>query len=110
MSIAREILRSNRGRLVLGAAFLYLAWQGWLSLAAPAKIAPGFKADAQKVNILVTLPFQPERFHVMVFQKYGRVSGTQDNSIEVRGVNQANLSVVARPYWVTRVEPLSTGG
>ena len=94
----------------MGAFVLYLAWQGWLSVAAPAKIAPGFKDGAQKVNILVTLPFPPERFHVIAFQKFGRVSGTQDNSIEVRGVNRANLTDVARPYWVTRVEPLPTGG
>ena len=110
MSVVREILQSTRGRIVLGALVCYLAWQGWLSLAAPGKIAPGLKADAQKVNILVTLPFPPERFHVIALQKYGRVSGTQDNSIEVRGVNQANLPAVARPYWVTRVEPLPTGG
>jgi hypothetical protein len=110
MSVVREILQSTRGRIVLGALLCYLAWQGWLSLAAPGKIAPGLKADAQKVNILVTLPFPPERFHVIALQKYGRVSGTQDNSIEVRGVNQANLPAVARPYWVTRVEPLPTGG
>ena len=64
----------------------------------------------EKVNILVTLPFAPERFHVIVFQRYGRVSGTQDNSIEVRGVKKADLHAVARPYWVTRVEPLPTGG
>jgi hypothetical protein len=110
MSVAREILHSTRGRIVLGALVCYLAWQGWLVLAAPGKIAAGFKPDAEKVNILVTLPFPPERFHVIVFQRYGRVSGTQDNSIEVRGVNKANLPAVARPYWVTRVEPLPTGG
>jgi hypothetical protein len=110
MSVVREILQSTRGRIVLGALLCYLAWQGWLTLAAPGKIAAGFKADAEKVNILVTLPFPPERFHVIAFQRYGRVSGTQDNSIEVRGVNKANLPAVARPYWVTRVEPLPTGG
>ncbi len=110
MSVLREIVQSTRGRIVLGALLCYLAWQGWLFLAAPGKIAPGFKADAQKVNILVTLPFPPERFHVIALQKYGRVSGTQDNAVEVRGVNQANLSAVARPYWVRRVEPLTNGG
>jgi hypothetical protein len=110
MSVVRDILRTTRARLVLGTLACYLAWQGWLYIAAPGKIAPGFAADAQKVNILVTLPFPPERFHVIAFQKYGRVSGTQDNSIEVRGVNMANLSAVARPYWVTRVEPLPIGG
>lgn len=110
MSVLREIVQSTRGRIVVGALLCYLAWQGWLLLAAPGKIAPGFNAEAQKVNILVTLPFPPERFHVIALQKYGRVSGTQDNAVEVRGVNQANLPAVARPYWVRRVEPLSNGG
>ncbi len=79
-------------------------------MAAPGKIAPGFDRGAEKVNILVTLPFPPERFHVLVFQRYGRVSGTQDNTIEVRGVKKADLNRLARPYWVNRVEPLPTGG
>jgi hypothetical protein len=101
---------SARGRIALGALVLYLAWQGLLSVAAPGKIAPGFNAGAEKVNILVTLPFPPERFHLLVFQQHGRVSGTQDNSVEVRGVRMADLNSVARPYWVTRVQPLPTGG
>ena len=91
-------------RIVLGLFLIYLGWQGWLSIAAPAKIAPGL--DAERVNVLVTLPFPPERFHVLVFQRYGRVSGTQDNSIEVRCVRREDLRAVARHYWVTKVEPL----
>lgn len=102
--------RSVRGRIALGALVAYLAWQGWLSAAAPGKIGPGFDAQAEKVNILVTLPFPPERFHILAFQRHGRVSGTQDNSVEVRGVSRVDLNSVARPYWVSRVEPLPTGG
>jgi hypothetical protein len=110
MSWLRAILASTKGRIVLGAIAAYLAWQLWLTLAAPHKIAPGFTAERPRVNIMVTLPFPPERFHVLHFQRYGRVSGTQDNSIEVRGVKFADLAAVARPYWVRRVEPLPTGG
>lgn len=110
MSFVRAILHSTRGRIVLCALVCYLAWQGWLSVAAPGKIAPGLNTEAKKVNILVTLPFQPERFHVIFFQRYGRVSGTEGDSIEVRGVKPADLHTVARPYWVTRVEPLPTKG
>jgi hypothetical protein len=102
--------RTTRGRIALGALACYLAWQGWLSAAAPGKIAPGFDTGSEKVNILVTLPFPPERFHVLAFQRHGRVSGTQDHSVEVRGVKLQDLNSVARPYWVTRVEPLPTGG
>ena len=69
----------------------------------------GLSPAAAKVNILVTLPFPPERFHVQLFQTYGRVSGTQDNAVEVRGVKRADLGL-ARPYWVKRVEPLPPEG
>ena len=110
MTIVRHLLASTKGRIVLGVLVCFLAWQGWLSVAARGKVAVSLKTEAEKVNILVTLPFPPERFHIIFFQRYGRVSGSQDNSIEVRGVKKADLYTVARPYWVARVEPLSTKG
>jgi hypothetical protein len=110
MSTIRLLLDSTRGRIVLGVLVCFFAWQGWLSVAAREKVSVGLNTGAEKVNILVMLPFPPERFHIIFFQRYGRVSGSQDNTIEVRGVKKADLYTVARPYWVTRVEPLSTKG
>ena len=104
-----DALTSRRLRILLAVAVCYVAWQVWLTVAAPQKLT-GFADAPEKVNILVTLPFPPERFHVQLFQTYGRVSGTQDNAIEVRGVKREDLRTVARPYWVTRVEPLKPGG
>ena len=66
--------------------------------------------SVQQIDALVVLPFEPERFHVQLMQTYGRVSGTQEKSVEVRGVKRADLTTVARPYWVTRIEPLQPGG
>ena len=106
----RDALKSRKTRVLLAVLVVYLAWQMWLTLAAPGKIAAGFPSGAEKVNILVTLPFPPERFHVQLFQTYGRVSGTQDNAVEVRGVKRADLASLARLYWVRRVEPLPKGG
>lgn len=107
MSLVRDALRSTRGRLVIGFAVCLLLWHAWLSIAAPGKVAADFKPNAQgRVNALVTLRFAPERFHVLVFQQHGRVSGTHDASIEVRGIRKEDLNAVARPYWVKRVEPL----
>ena len=110
MNRLRALLGSFRACVLFGVLVFYLIWQSWLTLAAPGKIAPGIAAQADKVNVLVTLPFPPERFHVLAFQRYGRVSGTQDNSIEVRGVKPAELTALARYYWVRRVEPLTSGG
>jgi hypothetical protein len=105
----REALQSRKTFILLAVVVFYVVWQIWLTVAAPAKIA-AFPGASEKVNILVTLPFPPERFHVQSFQAYGRVSGTQDNAVEVRGVKRADLTSVARPYWVRRVEPLPQGG
>jgi hypothetical protein len=105
----RDALRSRKTHVLLALGIAYLAWQLWLTVAAPRKIAAGFPQGA-RVNIVVTLPFPPERFHVQQFQAFGRVSGTQDNTVEVRGVKRADLASLARPYWVRRVEPLPPGG
>ena len=105
----RDALKSRKTHVLLALVVAYLAWQLWLTVAAPGKIAAGLPGGA-RVNILVTLPFPPERFHVQQFQAFGRVSGTQDNTIEVRGVKRADLASLARPYWVRRVEPLPPGG
>ena len=104
----RDVLRSRKFHILLAIAGCYVAWQVWLTIAAPQKISD-IAGESAKVNILVTLPFPPERFHVQRFQTYGRVSGTQDNAVEVRGVKREDLRTVARPYWVTRVEPLKPG-
>ena len=109
MKAGAALLAAPRARIVAGAVIGYVAWQLWLALAAPAKIV-GVPETAARANVVVTLPFPPERFHLLYFQRYGRVSGTQDNSVELRGVRGADLTAVARPYWVRRVEPLPTGG
>ena len=103
-----DVLKSRRFHILLAVACCYLLWQVWLSIAATYKIT-GLAGESGKVNILVTLPFPPERFHVQRFQTYGRVSGTQENAVEVRGVKRSDLTTVARPYWVRRVEPLQPG-
>jgi hypothetical protein len=107
MGLMRDAARSTRGRIVIGVVAAIVLWKLALLLIAPTKVAAHLTPNARgQVNVLVTLTCTPERFHVLAFQPYGRVSGTQDRSIELRGVQVANLNAVARPYWVRRVEPL----
>lgn len=111
MKLLRTVAESPRGRLILAVLLLALLWQAWLSVAAPGKVAPAVElAQGQKVNVLVTLPFPPERFHVLAFQKFGRVTGTENNTVELRGVNKVDLHSIARPYWVIKVDPLPNEG
>ncbi|HEY8567356.1 MAG TPA: hypothetical protein VIL65_17785 [Beijerinckiaceae bacterium] len=108
--LARAIPRSGRGRVVLGLLAAYAAWQLWLTVAAAGKVAEELRAGRPRVNLQVTLSFPPERFHVLALQRFGRVSGTEKNSVEVRGVKKDDLNAVARPYWVRRVGPMEEGG
>ncbi len=110
MRLLNSALSSGRGRVVVGVLTLYLGWQLWLVLAAPAKVSGELRADGPRVNVLVTLAFPPERFHVLALQRFGRVSGTENNSVEVRGVKQQDLNAVAKPYWVRSVGPMEEGG
>lgn len=105
-----DVVASSRFRAVLVALALYLAYQVWLSLAAPGKISPALAGTSEKVNIRIETPFTPERFHVQMFQKYGRIAGADDHSVDLRGVRRSDLDAVARPYWVTRVGPINEGG
>ena len=102
------IWASRRGRILIVTILLFLLWQGWLTVETPRKIAPNLDRMASRrgtVDILVTLPFPPERFHILVFQRYGRVSGTSGNTAEVRGVKLKEVTGLARYYWVRKVEP-----
>lgn len=110
MSIAAEIARSSRARFIFGVVAAWLLFQLWLTLAAPGKISTELAGTSQRVNVQIELPFTPERFHVLAFQQYGRVSGADDHSIELRGVKRTDLNAVARPYWVTSVGPIKEGG
>ncbi len=110
MSLARQALASTRGRIVLAVLAAILAWQAWLSLAVAFKLSPDLAKEARRVNVIVTLSFPPERFHIQHFQALGRVSGTDGPTVEVRGVPPDNLRAMARPFWVRRVDPLTDGG
>ena len=110
MSLAADIARSSKARFVFGVIAAWLLFQLWLTLAAPGKISTELGGSSPKVNIQIELPFTPERFHLLTFQQYGRVSGADDRSIELRGVKRTDLNAVARPYWVTRVGPIKEGG
>jgi len=98
MSLISAVLNSNKGRIVLGVIIAWAGFQLWLTLAAHGKISSELGGSSEKVNVQVELPFVPERFHVLAFQQYGRVTGTDDHSIELRGVKRTDLNAVVRPY------------
>jgi hypothetical protein len=106
MMFWHSIWQSRRGKIVIASLILFAVWQIYLEIAAPGKVDASLREGKNKVNVQVVLPFTPDRFHVMAMQQFGRVSGTEDTSIEVRGVKRDDLLSLARPFWVKRIEPL----
>jgi hypothetical protein len=103
---ARALWRSPRTRAVLAGLACWLGFHLWLSVAAPGKISSQLAASTGRVNVKVDLPFAPERFHVLAVQKYGRIAGADEHSINLRGVRVSDLTALARPYWIEKIEPL----
>ena len=106
MKLWQSIHQSSQGRIVFVCVLLYAVLQIHLGISASGKVAESLREGKGKVNVQVVLPFTPDRFHVIAMQQFGRVSGTEDTSIEVRGVKRDDLSGLARPFWVKSIEPL----
>lgn len=105
----RRVLASRPARLLLFIALVVAAWQGWLAYQAGPKIPQDLERYVSArgtVDLVVTLRFPPERFHILMFQRFGRVSGTRGNSVEVRSVPAQRVREIARFYWVQQIAPL----
>ncbi len=57
-------------------------------------------------DVVVTLQFPPEQFHIKLFQSYGTVSGVRGDAVIIRRVPPEAVSEIARLYWVRQIEPL----
>lgn len=105
--IARRFFTSHPGRLIAVGIVVIAAWQAWLASQAAMKMPRDLQDLASArgtIDMRVTLRFPPERFHVLMFQRFGRVSGTEGNSVEVRSVPVHRVREIARFYWVQRID------
>jgi hypothetical protein len=105
----QRLLASRAGRWCLATILVIGAWHGWLAYQAAGKLPPDLAAYVSPrgtVDLRVTLRFPPERFHTLMMQRFGRVSGTEGDTIEVRGVPAGRVPEIARFYWVKRITPL----
>lgn len=55
------------------------------------------------MNVVVTLGFAPEDFHIRLFQGYGVVSGVQGTTVLLNRVRPEDVARIARYYWVRRI-------
>lgn len=105
-TLRRPELRSLMAGIVLLVAVLY--GQPIYGLLTSAERVDGRLLDAAApVDVVVVLPFQPERFHNERLAQYGVFSGRDRavNRIRLRRVTPENLRRLAHLPWIERVEP-----
>ncbi len=99
-------VHSGTGRVLILAALLVAGWHVWLAAQAGPKIPRDlatFASGRGTVDLRVTLRFPPERFHILMFQTFGRISGTEGDSIDVRGVPIRRVQDIGKLYWVKEI-------
>jgi len=104
----RGFVATRQGRWLVAAVVVVVAWQGWIASQASAKMPADLAVHVSPrgtVDLRVTLRFPPERFHTLMLQRFGRVSGTEGDTIEVRGVPAERVRGIARFYWVRQITP-----
>lgn len=83
-----------------------IAWVVATGLNEAAKLSPELRAafvERAGVNIVVELPFAPERFHMVYFQARGRVVRAEDRRLYLRDVSPEDVRRIAGEYWVAQV-------
>lgn len=108
MTVFRRVT-SRTGRVLIMICLLVGGWHLWLANQASVKMPPdltAYRSARDTVDLRVTLRFPPERFHVLVFQAFGRISGTEGDAVDVRGVPATRVWEIAKLYWVKQITPL----
>lgn len=109
MTLLRRVTTTTGGRTLLVLLLAFAVFNGYTALAAPGKIDDAIDqaVDARgQVDVQVTFSFEPERYHILELQDYGRVSGATDTSLQLRGTTPAQVRELARTYWVERIDLL----
>jgi hypothetical protein len=86
---------------------LLAGYNGYLFVSASSRMTDGLRARLGEkpatVNVLVTVKFPPEEFHVRLFQQVGNMRGVEGSTATLHGVTPANVRYLARHYWVRTI-------
>jgi hypothetical protein len=99
-------LRHRTVGFLLAVALLWGAWETFVRVTAPGRIDPALAEALRREpmsNVVVTLGFAPEDFHIRVFQTHGVVSGVRGTTVLMNRVRSEDVHRIARYYWVRRI-------
>ncbi|EYT54578.1 hypothetical protein H490_0106635 [Leucobacter sp. UCD-THU] len=108
MKRAWKVVRHPTVATILIITVLLLGWNLAMAVIAPAKVSGELSSAVAsgdpKLRIAVTLNFEPERFHTLYLQDYGNVMKVDGDTVMLRSVAPADVSRIARLYWVNSLD------
>ncbi|MBI4594480.1 MAG: hypothetical protein HY728_09720 [Candidatus Rokubacteria bacterium] len=93
----------------LALAFAVLAaYHGYLYLTGPWRMTDRLRArlavEPATVNVLVTVKFPPEEFHIRLLQQVGNMRGVEGSTAKLYTITPASVRYVSRHYWIDRID------
>jgi hypothetical protein len=101
-----SVLRHRTARFLVAVALLWIGWETYLVVSARWRLDPALARDLDAgglVNVVVTLGFAPEDFHIRIFQGHGIVSGVRGTTVLLNRVPAGDVRQISRYYWVQNV-------
>lgn len=108
MWMVRSALGTIGGRTLVVLIVLIVTYQIWIAAAAGGKVGDGVGDNPDRRGrfaVEVVLDFEPERFHVLELQEYGRIRATEGNVIHMRSVTSDGVDAMTRKYWISQIRP-----
>ena len=85
---------------------LWLGWSTCTYFTGEAKLTPAVQSALQSgrpVDIVVTIAFAPEEYHMQFFQRFGRLTDVTGTRITLRDVEPSDVHYIAHQYWVQAI-------
>jgi hypothetical protein len=106
-----RLLEHKTVRFLLAVALALGGYAAYGRVTAPWRIAPALEAGLAQggpLDIAVVLPFQPEQFHINLFQQVGTVRGVRGDVVLIGRVPAAEVRRLSRLYWIRRIQPMTS--